>query len=345
MTGHVPAADTSRRGTHTLRPRSAAPRLGAGRVRGRGQRPPPRRSGRVSTPCPGCTARSTSRCSCCRCAVWCPAALLVISARPRNPIGWLLLGVPLLGSVQNFAGAYGTHAFARPQDGLPLGALAVSVGSSLWPAALFLPLTLMLVRYPSGALPSRRWRWADRAAVAGMVAAAVGLATAPDSVDDWTSAARPVATLPGRSADLLWGVGAVLLLAVTVLVLGNAAVRTAQARGPARAQLLLLALTGAVLVPAAASPWNELFDVSLFLVPIAVAVGVLRYNLLGIEVVVRRALLYGLLTAARRGRLRRGRRAGLARRTARAGARRRRGGAGRRRAAAGAGAAADRRAT
>jgi signal transduction histidine kinase len=228
--------------------------------------------------------------------VWCPAALLVIMARPRNPIGWVLLAVPLLGAVQNFSGAYGTHAFARPQDGLPGGAFAISLGSALWTTALFLPLTVMLLRYPSGRLPQPRWRWADRAAVTGMVAAGVGLATAQDSVDDWITTARPVVTLPGSTAEILAAAGGVLLLATSVAVLGNAVLRTARAHGPERAQLLLLVLTGTVTVGAALSPWNELFSISLFLVPIAVAVGVLRYNLLGIEVVVRRTLLYGTLT-------------------------------------------------
>lgn len=229
--------------------------------------------------------------------VWCPVALVLVLARPRNPIGWLLMSVPLTGSVQNFGGAYGTHAFARPGDGLPLGSLAISLGSSMWTTALFLPLTLMVVRYPSGALPGPRWRWLDRAVAACLVATAVGLATAPDSVDDWIATARPVVALPGRLAVVLVVAGGLGLVGATALVLGHAGWRTWRARGPERAQLLLLVLTGAVTVVCAFAPWGTLFSVTLFLVPIAVAVGVLRYKLLGIEVVVRRTLLYGTLTA------------------------------------------------
>jgi signal transduction histidine kinase len=81
-----------------------------------------------------------------------------------------------------------------------------------------------------------------------------------------------------------------------LVVIGNAIRRTWRARGPERAQLLLLLLTGATAAVLAFSPWGQLFSISLFFVPLAIAVGVLRYGLLGIEVVVRRALLYGSLT-------------------------------------------------
>jgi signal transduction histidine kinase len=130
-----------------------------------------------------------------------------------------------------------------------------------------------------------------------MVGTAFGLATAQDSVDDWIASARPVVDVPQRLSEGVLVICAVLLVATSFVVLGNAIVRTWRARGPERAQLLLLVLTGAVTLACAFSPWNELFSVSLILVPIAVAIGVLRYNLLGIEVVVRRTLLYGLLTA------------------------------------------------
>jgi signal transduction histidine kinase len=229
--------------------------------------------------------------------VWCVAGLLVITSRPRNPIGWLLLVVPMLGSIQNVTGSYGTRAFARPGDGLPLGPLALSIGSSLWVAALFIPVTVLLVRYPSGALSSPRWRWADRAAVGAMALIAVGLATAQDSVDDWVVGARPVVAVPDAVSGGLLLIAGPVLVVTAVVVIGHAIVRTARARGPERAQLLLLLLTGAAAALAAFfSPWPELFSISLFFVPIAIAVGVLRYGLFGIELVVRRTLLYGSLT-------------------------------------------------
>jgi hypothetical protein len=42
-------------------------------------------------------------------------ALVVIWARPRNPIGWLMLAFAALGATQNFTEAYGVRALADPQ--------------------------------------------------------------------------------------------------------------------------------------------------------------------------------------------------------------------------------------
>jgi signal transduction histidine kinase len=230
-------------------------------------------------------------------AVWCPAALVVITARPRNPIGWLLLGVPEFGALQNFLGAYGTHAEAIPADGLPFGALGISLGSSLWAVALFLPVTLLLLRYPTGRLPSPRWRWVERLVLVTTACVVFGLATARDSVDDWLVGARPVIAVPERVAEVVLVLCGVPLLLTALTIIGNAGWRTYRARGGERSQLLLVLLTGAVSLAAAFLPWDLPFTLTLFLVPIAVAVGVLRYDLLGIDFVVRRTLLYGGLTA------------------------------------------------
>jgi hypothetical protein len=64
---------------------------------------------------------------------------------------------------------------------------------------------------------------------------------------------------------------------------------------PERQQLLLLLVSAALLVPLGMIG-EVTRAIGLVLVPVAVAVGVLRYRLLGIEQVLRRTLLYGVLT-------------------------------------------------
>jgi len=59
-------------------------------------------------------------------------ALVVIWARPGNVIGWLMLAFAVLGATQNFTEAYGVRAQAEPHSRLPLGPLALSLGTSLW---------------------------------------------------------------------------------------------------------------------------------------------------------------------------------------------------------------------
>jgi hypothetical protein len=76
--------------------------------------------------------------------------------RPRNPMGWLLAAIGIL-ILLTVAGGYYAVLVYRLRDRLPLGPLAL-VSDVFWePAILALPLVILL--FPDGRLPSRRWRW------------------------------------------------------------------------------------------------------------------------------------------------------------------------------------------
>ena len=91
------------------------------------------------------------------------------------------------------------------------------------------------------------------------------------------------------------------LLVLSMLTIWvSTVVRLVRARPPRRQQLALLVC---VVMPFLAASLfgsvtfaNVLILLSLLLVPVAVAVGVLRYRLLGIETVLRRGLVYGMYT-------------------------------------------------
>ena len=126
----------------------------------------------------------------------------------------------------------------------------------------------------------------------------VGYAGTRSSVTDEVPSARPPFVLPHDvAAVLLFGSAGVLLLCV--LATGVRTVRIMlRATWPERPQLaLLLTATTLSVVLVLGSPWEWLGNIAFFLIPVAVAIGVLRYRLLGIELVVRRTLVYGALTA------------------------------------------------
>ena len=87
------------------------------------------------------------------------------------------------------------------------------------------------------------------------------------------------------------------LLAATLCIVAEALIRVFRGRLEERPALLLL-LSAAVLevIVMFFSPWEVMAEVVWQLVLLAVAIGVLRYGALGIEVVVRRAVVYGVLT-------------------------------------------------
>jgi signal transduction histidine kinase len=73
-------------------------------------------------------------------------------------------------------------------------------------------------------------------------------------------------------------------------------VRATRARGAERPQLVWLVCVVGAMLATVFLPIDYLFGITYALVPIAVVVGVLRYRLLGIELAVRRTLLYAPLT-------------------------------------------------
>lgn len=224
-------------------------------------------------------------------------ALIVIWARPGNPIGWLMLTFALLGATQNFTEAYGVRAQAEPGSRLPLGPLALSLGTSLWIPALVLPATLLLNLYPDGRVAAPFWRWVNWVTVAAMIVATVAVGTSLSTIRQDLTTGRPVVTLPEAAGNILVVAGALVLIGCALVSIGGAVRRTWRARAPQRQQLLLLLVTSAIVL--VLTPLNKpgwLFDVGLVAVPAAVAVGVLRYRLLGVEVVVRRTLQFAVLT-------------------------------------------------
>ncbi|MGW7042203.1 sensor histidine kinase [Streptomyces avermitilis] len=227
-----------------------------------------------------------------------PAGLVLINARPRNSIGWLLLSVPVFGMAQNAASVYAARALARPEEQLSGSSWAYSLGQSLWVPA-FAQILLLLVRYPRGHLPSPRWRWVNRAVITGTLLVGAGFATAAPRPEDHFLGEGPVTELPSAWTTALLTGGGVPLGLAALVVLGGAPARIRRARPPERQQLLWLLVSVTLLLAVSFVPsWSWMFPLTLGLISCAVAVGVLWYRLLGIEVILRRTLLYGGLTLA-----------------------------------------------
>jgi hypothetical protein len=220
----------------------------------------------------------------------------LIHLRPRNVIGWLLLACGLLQAVQTSCEAYGARALTDPDGSLPFGLLAMWVATWTWEPALLLPVLVLPALYPSGKPPSRFWRWHVRISLVGIVVLIVTAATNQVAMDDTVRDAR----LPWDAPTWwVWASGlltAAIIVPATAVSLVGTVVRATRARGPERAQLVWLVCVVGAMVATVFLPVEYLFGIAYALVPIAVVIGVLRYRLLGIEVAVRRTLLYAPLT-------------------------------------------------
>jgi hypothetical protein len=241
---------------------------------------------------------------------------LVARRQPGNPIGWLVLtgavGLPLVGAAEPYAAL----AYRRGYH-LPAGPVALLVGYS-WLLPL-VALTVAILLFPDGRLPSPRWRWALYpllAAVTCYLASSYALILSTvarhrvrlDASGGLTSLDYPAGWF-AVAVRLILPVFAVCLLSFVVAQVLN----WRRSGGERRQQLKwLLAGTvaflfgGIVLLPISAvdpapAAWLEavtavLAGLSIVALPACMAVAILRYRLYDIDRIVSRTLAYTIVT-------------------------------------------------
>jgi signal transduction histidine kinase len=225
---------------------------------------------------------------------WTVTGAVLVALRPRNALGWLLVGVGVCQGLQQGLAAYGGYGVAV--GGWPLARWAAWVAAGLWLPGLLPLASLLLALYPDGRLPARWWRWPFAAAALGIALLTLGFMLAPQAYADVAPGPSPLRAPTLALVGL--AVGGALFVGGTVVIWVASVVRLLHARPPERQQLawLLLVVVPFLLVAFLTSSMPGFLALG-FLIPVAVAVGVLRYRLLGIETVLRRGLVYGLLTA------------------------------------------------
>ena len=172
---------------------------------------------------------------------------LLASRTPRNPTGWIFLGIALIGALSGISTQYvfrSTH-FAP----LPFAAWAAWITDPLnwlvFPAGL---ATLFFLTFPDGHLASSRWRWLARLAVLVVVVGfgflilqtSIQLAGSPPMPNPLGSVA--VVDMNNGAPGMIWLVALVVLLTAMVGIV----VRTRRSTGELRQQLRWLAFASAL---------------------------------------------------------------------------------------------------
>jgi signal transduction histidine kinase len=225
---------------------------------------------------------------------------VIVLHRPTNPVGWILVMGTLLWAL----GAFGVELAIRnlAQHRHTLGGVAEAAVLGTWARACgwTLMVTFLPLLFPSGRLPSARWR-----PVAYGAAGYLGLWTAtallaPTPADDRFSTVRnPFGIQAASSLPNL----AIAVSLPVLLACGAALIRRfVKARGEEREQLKWLAygtalpviLISVVLATGNSKlPWQE----AVVIIPVAIGVAILRYHLYDIDLLINRTLVYGSLTS------------------------------------------------
>jgi signal transduction histidine kinase len=257
---------------------------------------------------------------------------IIASRLPTNPTGWIFCGLGILYAVRRFTQAYADYALFE-NFALPGGEYAAWFSAWVGPSGLTLAGVFLMLLFPDGRLPSRRWHIVGWAAVLGAVSFALGEAFKPGR-----SYTHPYVENPFGWVGVIGGgpttyeflaasslLGMTLLAASTLAALFSLVLRLRRARADERQQLkwFLFAAVPAVVCLSVLllqsmvynltteflfntveilpwEVWNYILYVAVIAllgVPVCTYIAILRYHLYDIDVVINRTLVYGALSA------------------------------------------------
>jgi len=246
---------------------------------------------------------------------------LVAAHRPRNPIGWIFCVIGLVSKISGVATDYALYLAAAAPAALRAPSPLLVLANNTWSIAYALA-PLALLYFPDGKLLSRRWR------VVVWLLALVILAGFASTGSEFAAGAQDVQfpsllnllgisnDSPLASATFLFAAAGYLLM----YALGGLAIlkRFRRARGDEREQLKWFACAALVFVvvvagtqvffnalhpldPGALHPTNLFggvpYALAVALIPVAAGIAILKFRLYDIDLIIRRTLVYGALTA------------------------------------------------
>jgi hypothetical protein len=238
--------------------------------------------------------------------------LVIARRQPGNPIGWIMVVFTLVYVLGAAANYYAVLYYRLGHRGLPLAPLALLLSAVQVPSFALVPVVILL--FPDGRVPGRRWRGAVRA-YAGLVALVMALilAEAAAALAGHSVHLSPTGNLTSSSHLAQWlanppawlivpVIGAIVIIGLSFV--GHQVLSWRAAKGDRRQQLKWLACGGAVaaasLILAAVLGVAGLLA-GLAALPVGIGVGILRYRLYDIDRIISRTLAYALVTGVLAG--------------------------------------------
>lgn len=241
---------------------------------------------------------------------------VIIAQRPTNTVGWIFCVIGLGTAITSYSAAYVQYALHFHVGSQPLTGVVDLVGSVIWPMNLANGVLLLLL-FPNGKTLSPRWRYVVWALCALLLVVVSGQIVYPGPLESGGKVPNPlgVPALAGYSAfamnDAYTPLPVLVVLAVVSLIL-----RYRRSALMERQQIKWFVFGAAVMVavvtagigvsgliatgpddPVANALGNVTFALGVLALPIGAGVGVVRYRLYDIDILIKRTLIYGSLTA------------------------------------------------
>jgi uncharacterized membrane protein YhdT len=238
-----------------------------------------------------------------------PVGALIASRHPANPVGWLLCLYGFVISLSYFSAEYAIYTLLAQPDSLPAGEALAWVFSWMLPLVIGFS-TLSYLLFPTGRLPSRRWRWTVWLSVAFIVVGVLLGAFSSEPLSDLGPIQNPLGIV--GLADIYSAVLYTTFSVLLVAVISSVFVRLRRAGGVEHQQIKwfayavaanAIAVVLAYVIPGLIETplWFErvgfaLNNIVIPAIPIAIGIAILRYRLYDIDIIINRTLVYGTLT-------------------------------------------------
>ena len=236
---------------------------------------------------------------------------LIASRGAGGAIGWICLAVGVGVGATFVSERYAVYALVTEPGSLPAGELAAYMPNWSWVTFTGLIGVYLVLLFPDGKLPSPRWRWLALAGGIAMGSAMLGIALAPETTDTPVTVENPLGIEGAGTPLAVLGFGGIFLLFFSFLgAVVAAVVRFRRAGAEQRQQLkwFAAAVVLTVVVIVSSLPASLVSDslqhgfetasvLSWATLPIAIGISILRYRLYDIDVVINKAVLFGVLAA------------------------------------------------
>ncbi len=230
--------------------------------------------------------------------------IVIVSKRPRNAIGWVFIVAGIALALTSIGQTYAVHALRADPGTLPAGRALAWMSNVLWPIPIVALIVLFLL-FPTGHLPSPRWRpvvWLAGVTYVALTLAALTLATA-----GWSHPFGSIEAAAGSAGDVARVALLIAVLAeIAALLLSVASlvVRFRRSTGVERLQLKWFVSAAAVAAVTFSLGFfvdsavvSVIASISLLSLWVAIGIAMLKHNLYDIDVIINKTITYGALAA------------------------------------------------